>query len=99
VLSSQYCGSLDQLKNQCRDAGDCHHRPHNYDGTRAPASARQSLRIGSYCLFSIGKPPDDLSFHLVPPLQSDARAYASVADHERYVFVGDVRVTTFHTYS
>ena len=58
-------GSLDQLKNQCRDAGDCHHRPHNYDGTCAPASARQSLRMRSYCLFTICKPSDDLSFHLV----------------------------------
>jgi hypothetical protein len=33
------------------------------------------------------------------PLQSDARAYASVAEHERHVFVGEVRVTTFHTHS
>jgi hypothetical protein len=65
VLSLQYYGPLDQLKNQCGDAGDCHHRPHNYDGTCAPASTRQSLRIGSYCLFTICKPSDDLSFHLV----------------------------------
>jgi len=65
VLLLQGCGSLDQLKNQCRDAGDCHHRPHNYDGTCAPASARQSLRIRSYCLFTICKPSNDLSFHLV----------------------------------
>ena len=65
VLLLQYYGSLDQLKNQCRDAGDCHHRPHNYDGTCAPASARQSLRMCSHCLFTICKPSDDLSFHLV----------------------------------
>ena len=53
-------------KNQCRDAGDdCHHRSHNYDGTCAPASTRQSLRIRSYCLFTICEPSDDLSFHLV----------------------------------
>jgi hypothetical protein len=61
----QYYGSLDQLKSQCRDAGDCHHRPHNYDGTCAPASARQSVRIRSCRLFPICKPSDDLSFHLV----------------------------------
>jgi hypothetical protein len=62
ALLLQYDGSLDQLKNQCRDAGDCHHHP---DGTGAPALARQSLRMRSYCLFTIGKPFDDLSFHLV----------------------------------
>jgi len=33
------------------------------------------------------------------PLQSHARAYASVAEYEGHVFVGDVRVTTFHTHS
>jgi hypothetical protein len=38
-----------------------------------------------------------LQFPSNSPLQSDARAYASVAEHERHVFVGDVRVTTFHT--
>ena len=65
MLSSQYYGSLDQLKNPCRDAGDCHHRPDNYDGICAPASARRSLRMRSYCLFTICKPSDDLSFHLV----------------------------------
>jgi hypothetical protein len=32
------------------------------------------------------------------PLQSNARAYASVAQCERHVFVGEVSVTTFHTY-
>ena len=65
VLLLQHYASLDQLKNQCRDAGDCHHRPDNYDGICAPASARRSLRMRSYCLFTICKPSDDLSFHLV----------------------------------
>ena len=65
VLLLQYYGSLDQFKNQCRDAGDCHHRPHNYDGTCAPAPARQGLSMRSYRLFTICKPADDLSFHLV----------------------------------
>ena len=65
VLLLQYYGSLDQLKNQCRDAGECHHCPHNYNGACAPASARESLRMRSCCLFTICKPSDDLSFHLV----------------------------------
>ena len=56
------CVSLDQLKNHCRDAGDC---AHNYNGACAPASARKSLRIRSCCLFTICKQSDDLSFHLV----------------------------------
>jgi hypothetical protein len=42
---------------------------------------------------------DDVGFHLASLLQSDARAYGSVAEHERCVFVGDIRVTTFHTQS
>jgi hypothetical protein len=57
-----------------------------------------SLRIRSRCLFTICKQSDDLSFRS-SPLQSDARAYASVAEHEGHVFVGDIRVTTFHTHS
>jgi hypothetical protein len=93
----QYYGSLDQLKSQCRDAGDCHHRPHNYDGTCAPASAAE-------CSHTLASPLPDLQairrsqFPSSSPLQSDARAYVSVAEHERHVFVGDIRVTTFHTH-
>jgi hypothetical protein len=52
----------------------------------------------SCCLFTICKPSDDLSFHLVHRC-NQMRAYASVAEHERHVFVGDVRVTTFRTHS
>jgi hypothetical protein len=63
VLLLQY-GPLDQPKNQCRKAGDCQHRARNYDGTCAPASARQSLRMRSYCLITICEPSNDLRFHL-----------------------------------
>jgi hypothetical protein len=65
VLLLQYQNSLYQFENQCRDACDCRHRPHNYHRTCAAASMRQSLRIRSHCLFTIRKPSDHLSFHLV----------------------------------
>jgi hypothetical protein len=65
VLLLQDYGALDQLKNQCRDTSDSHHRPHNHDGTSALASVRQSFRMRSHCLLTIRKPSDDLSFHLV----------------------------------
>jgi hypothetical protein len=65
VLLLQDYVSLNQLKSQCRDAGDCHHCPRNYDLACAPASARQSLRMRSYRLFAICEASDDLSFHLV----------------------------------
>jgi hypothetical protein len=94
----QCYGSLDQLKNQCRDAGDCDHRPHNYNGACAPVSARKSLCTRSCRLFTICKPSDDLSFHLVHRC-NQMRAYASMAERERHVFAGDVPVTTFHTHS
>src|ERR1700746_1153449 len=44
ALLLQYHAPLDQLKNQCRDGGDCSHRPHNYNGTRA-ASLVQQCRL------------------------------------------------------
>jgi hypothetical protein len=65
VFLLQYRNSLYQLENQCRDACDCHHRPHNYHRTCAAALVPQTLRTRSYCLFTICEPSDNLSFHLV----------------------------------
>jgi hypothetical protein len=99
VLLLQHYASLDQLKNQCRDAGDCHHRPDNDDGTLSAgvgtAESSHALVLPLHDLQPIRRS----QFPSSSPLQSDAHAYASVAEHERHVFVGDVRVTTFHIHS
>jgi hypothetical protein len=52
----------------------------------------------SHCLLTIRKPSDDLSFHLVHRCNR-MRPLTRAAEHERHVFVSDVRVTTFHTRS
>jgi hypothetical protein len=65
VLLLQYQNSLYELENQCRDACNRHHRPQHCRRTCPAASVRQNLRIRSYCLFTICKPSDNFSFHLV----------------------------------
>jgi hypothetical protein len=98
VLLLQY-GPLDQLKDQCRKAGDCQHRARNYDGTPAPASARQSLRIRSYCLITICKPSNDLRFHLVhrcDQMQSLARTWQNTSAVSLSVTFGSPLSTPIH---
>jgi hypothetical protein len=65
VLLPQLHVSLYQLKNQCCDVCDSHHRAHNYHRTCAAASVRLSLRTRAHCLFIIRKPPHNLGFHQV----------------------------------
>ena len=98
VLLLQY-GPLDQPKNQCREAGDCQHRAGNYAGTRAPVSARQSLRIRSYCLIAICKPPNDLRFHLVHrcnQMQPLVRAWQNTSAVSSSVIFGSPLSTPIH---
>jgi hypothetical protein len=52
VLLLQYYGSLDQLKNQCRDAGRLSSSPGNYEPARLSLRMRSS-RSASYPTISV----------------------------------------------
>ena len=53
----------------------------------------------SYCLLTICKPSDDLSFHLVHRCKQMHALTRAWQNTTAMSFVGDVRVTTFHTHS
>jgi hypothetical protein len=79
----QCSGSLDQLKSRCRDAGE-QRRLCDSVGTE---ESSHTLVLPLHDLQAIRRS----QFPSSSPLQSDVRACASVAEHERHVFVGDIR--------
>ena len=79
----QCSGSLDQLKSRCRDAGE-QQRLCDSVGTE---ESSHTLVLPLHDLQAIRRS----QFPSSSPLQSDVRACASVAEHERHVFVGDIR--------
>jgi hypothetical protein len=62
-------------------------------------SARKSLHMRPCCLFTICKPSDDLSFHLVHRCNQMHALTRTWQNTSAMSSSGDVRVTTFHAHS